>query len=538
MNKSFDIIVIGTGIAGLMYALKTAKLGKIAMITKKGGTDTSTNYAQGGIASVLSGTDNFANHIHDTLVAGCGICNRRVVEKVVRLGPKYIKELADAGVAFTKRGGQYELGREGGHSHNRVVHSADHTGRNIEKALIESVRNHRNIEIFEEHTAIDLITEYHFTGVTPRSGPTCFGVYVYDNKRMKVDAFAARLVVMATGGAGQTYRHTTNPAIATGDGVAMAYRSGAAIGNLEFVQFHPTCLYTPGYEPFLISEAVRGEGGKLINRNGYRFMENSHPMAELAPRDIVARAIDMELKDTGAKCVYIDITHRGKTFIERRFPTIVKTCRARGIDPVKQPIPVVPAAHYFCGGVITDIHGCTSIKRLLAAGEVACTGMHGANRLASNSLLEAVAFADFCSAWTIANWPKLKAKKIAQPPAWDESGVFDHREWVLVSHDLEEIRQLMWDYVGIVRSNNRLKIALDRCAIMREQIKSFYKKNPVRLEVLELRNIAEVAYILIQSALSRKESRGLHCNLDYPGIDDKHFKKNTIIQRKFSIDGR
>jgi L-aspartate oxidase len=537
MNKTFDIIVVGTGIAGLMYALKTARIGKVAVITKKGGTDTSTNYAQGGIASVLSGTDNFDNHIKDTLVAGCGLCDKKVVEKIVRLGPKYIRQLAATGVVFTKHQGQYELGREGGHSHNRVVHSADHTGRNIERALIDSVRNHKRIELFEEHTAIDLITEYHFGKKTPKSGPSCFGVYVYNNKKMKVETFAARLVVLATGGAGQTYQHTTNPAIATGDGVAMAYRAGAQIGNLEFVQFHPTSLYAPEYDPFLITEAVRGEGGKLINRNGYRFMENSHPMAELAPRDIVARAIDMELKDTGDKCVYLDITHRGKTFIEKRFPTIVKTCRARGIDPVKQPIPVVPAAHYFCGGVVTDIQGRTSIKRLLAVGEVACTGMHGANRLASNSLLEAVAFADFGSGWTIANWPKLKTKNIDQPPAWDESGVFDHREWVLVSHDLQEIRQLMWDYVGIVRSNNRLKIALDRCAIMRKQIKSFYKKNPVRLEVLELRNISEVAFILIQSALSRKESRGLHYNLDYPRTDDKRFKKDTIIKRKFTANG-
>ena len=531
MSKSYDIIVIGTGIAGLMYALKVAHLGKVAIITKKGGMDASTNYAQGGIASVLGQSDSFANHIKDTLAAGCGLCEKSVVEKVVRLGPKYIKQLADIGVAFTYRQGAYDLGREGGHSHNRVVHSADHTGRNIERALIEAANTHNNIELFEEHTAIDLITEYHLNRNIPKSGPTCFGVYVYDNKKMKVEAFAARLILLATGGAGQTYQHTTNPPIATGDGVAMAYRAGSKIANLEFVQFHPTSLYAPDGEPFLISEAVRGEGGKLVDKNGRRFMDAHHAMAELAPRDVVARAIDMVLKDTGDKCVYLDITHRGKTFIERRFPTIVKQCRRFGIDPVKEPIPVVPAAHYFCGGVLTAIFGKTTIKRLLAAGEVACTGMHGANRLASNSLLEAVAFADFASKWTIKTWPVSRGKKFMDLPPWDESGVFDHREWVVVSHDLQEIRQLMWDYVGIVRSTGRLTNALDRCSVMRGQIKDFYKKNPVRTEVLQLRNIADVAYILIQSALLRKESRGLHYNIDYPYTDNRRFKKNTIIQK-------
>ena len=531
MSRQYNIIVIGTGIAGLMYAIKVAKLGRAAVITKKSGMDASTNYAQGGIASVLSKTDSYASHIKDTLDAGCGLCNKKVVDKVVRLGPRYIKELSEIGVGFTCHNGKYELGREGGHSQNRVVHSADHTGRNIERALLASIKANRNIDLFEQHTAIDLITEYHLGRKIPKSGPTCFGVYVYDNRANRVEAFAAKIVLLASGGAGQIYQHTTNPPIATGDGVAMAYRAGARIANLEFVQFHPTCLYADIDEPFLITEAVRGEGGRLITRDGRRFMDKYHPMAELAPRDVVARAIDMILKQTGDHCVFLDITHRGKSFVERRFPTIVKKCRSLGIDPATEPVPVVPAAHYFCGGVMTDLSGRTSIKRLLAAGEVACTGMHGANRLASNSLLEAVAFADFAADWTINNWRSLPLVKTAGLPPWDESGVFDHQEWVVISHDLQEFRRLMWDYVGIVRSNSRLQNAFDRCAVMRKQIKDFYKKNPVRPEVLQLRNISDTALILIRSALLRKESRGLHHNIDYPKTDDKHFKKDTVIQR-------
>lgn len=534
MTREYDIIVIGSGIAGLMYALKMGRNYRIAIITKKSSNDASTNYAQGGIASVMSQTDSFANHIRDTLEAGCGLCHEEVVRKVVRLGPRYIKELAGFGVAFSRRSGAYDLGREGGHSHNRVVHSADHTGRNIEQALLNSLKKHRNVDLFEEHTAIDLITEYHLGQKIPRRGPTCFGVYVYDNVNRRVEVFGARLVLLASGGAGQVYQHTTNPAIATGDGMAMGYRAGAFVANLEFVQFHPTSLYAPGQDPFLISEAVRGEGGKLITADGRRFMDNYHPMAELAPRDIVARAIDMVLKETGAPCVYLDISHRGKTFIKRRFPTIMKKCESLGINPAVDPIPVVPAAHYFCGGVRTDINGCSSIAGLLAAGEVACTGMHGANRLASNSLLEAVAFADFAANWTRKNLQtRAKYKGPALPP-WDESGVFDHKEWVVVSHDFQEIRKLMWDYVGIVRSTDRLRKAYDRCLVIRKHIKEFYRKNPVRPEVLELRNIADVALIIIRSALLRQESRGLHYNIDFPQRDDSRFSRDTIIQRDFN----
>ena len=531
MSKDYDILIIGSGIAGLMYALKAAHLGRLAIITKKKRMDTSTNYAQGGIASVFDKSDSFQNHIDDTLKTGCGISDPIVVEKVIKSGPEYIKEMIDLGVEFTSRRGNLDLGREGGHSHHRVVHSADHTGRNIENALLNSLAQHKNIDLYEDHSAIDIITQYLHEKKIPKSGPSCYGVYVYDHKQMRVEAFRARLTLLATGGAGNVYQHTTNPDIATGDGVAMAYRAGAKIANLEFVQFHPTRLYSTDEEPFLITEAVRGEGGKLLDSNGRRFMEGQHEMAELAPRDVVARALDMVLKQTGDECVYLDITHRSRSFIEKRFPTIVEKCRSMGIDPAVEPIPVVPAAHYFCGGVLTDLNAKTTIKYLLAVGEVACTGMHGANRLASNSLLEAVAFADYAANWTINNYQKITKRRMFSLAAWDESGVFDQNEWIIVSHDLQNIRTLMWDYVGIVRSNNRLKKAYDRCRLLRKHIKQFYMKNPIRPEVLQLRNIAIVALMLIKSALLRKESRGLHYNVDYPNRDDKNFKHNTVIQR-------
>jgi len=536
MSKEYDILIIGSGIAGLMYALKVAHLGKVAIITKKNRMDTSTNYAQGGIASVFANNDSFDSHIQDTLRVGCGLSNPGVVKRVVESGPEFIKELVQLGVDFTHRRGIFELGREGGHSHKRVVHSADHTGRNIENALLTALAERKNIDLYENHTAIDMITQYHLGKGIPKSGPVCYGVYVYNNRGNKVEVFSSRLTMLSTGGAGYVYLHTTNPDIATGDGVALAYRAGAKIANLEFVQFHPTRLYSKEAEPFLITEAVRGEGGRLLSSDGCRFMESRHEMKELAPRDVVARAIDMILKQTGDECVYLDISHRGRNFIQKRFPTIMKKCLSIGIDPSKEPIPVVPAAHYFCGGVMNNLKGNTTIKYLLAAGEVSCTGMHGANRLASNSLLEAVAYADYAARWTADQYPVIKKRKMPALPAWDESGVFDHKEWVVVSHDLQNIRAMMWDYVGIVRSNTRLKNALDRCILIRRHIKQFYKKNPVRTEVLLLRNLTDVALLLISSALERKESRGLHYNLDYPDTDDKNFKHNTVIQKKFRKD--
>ena len=373
MSKEYDILIIGSGIAGLMYALKVAHLGKVAIITKKKRMDASTNYAQGGIASVFGKTDSFRNHIDDTLKTGCGLCSTDVVSEVIKSGPRYIKELTDLGVEFTKRQGVFDLGREGGHSQKRVVHSADHTGRNIEDALLKSLSQKMDVDLYENHIAIDFITQYHLKRKIPKNGISCYGVYAYDTVHKQVETFSARLTMLATGGAGHVYQYTTNPDIATGDGVAMSFRAGARIANLEFVQFHPTKLYSPSEESFLITEVVRGEGGILLTSDGCRFMEGEHEMAELAPRDVVARAIDRVLKKTGDECVYLDISHRGKAFIEKRFPTIVEKCRSSGIDPVAEPIPVVPAAHYFCGGVLTDMNGRTSINYLSAAGEVACT---------------------------------------------------------------------------------------------------------------------------------------------------------------------
>ena len=528
-----DVLVIGSGIGGLYFALKAAELGKVIVVTKKARWDTTTNLAQGGIASVMSSSDSYDAHIADTLGAGAGLCNPYIVEKVVKAGPECIKELSEIGVAFSGDSDTdgFALGREGGHSHKRVVHAADFTGRAIEQALISATRAHDNIKIFEHHYCIDLITQHHMKETSTLPGkPRCFGAYVFDSEEGRVKTCRARIVMLASGGGGRIYFHTTNPEIATADGVAMAYLAGASIGNLEFVQFHPTTLYHPRSNSFLISEAVRGEGGKLILRAGESFMKKYHPQGELAPRDIVARAIDSELKRTGEQCVYLDVTHLGRAFLEGRFPTIYNKCRELGIDIATEPIPVVPAAHYFCGGVVTDEHGKTDIENLYACGEVAMTGMHGANRLASNSLLEAVAFARFAVQRVENELPQ-----IGEPPsvpAWDESGVFDSEEWVIVSHDRNTLTRMMWDYVGIVRSNNRLRKAWERCHLMTRDVREFYRRNPVRADVVELRNMVTTAQLLIESALMRKESRGLHYNIDYPNRDDLNFKRDTIIRKE------
>lgn len=533
MTHDYDILVIGSGIGGLYFALKAAQFGKVAVVTKKERWDAATNIAQGGIASVMSKTDTYEAHIKDTLVAGAGLCHRDIVEKVVTSGPECIDDLTRIGVEFSgiTENHDYDLGREGGHSANRVVHAADFTGRAIEQALIRATRAHPNIEIFEHHYCIDLVTQHHLKdGLNHGSRPVCYGSYVFDSQENRVEIFRAKMTLLATGGGGRIYFHTTNPDIATADGVAMAYRAGARIGNLEFVQFHPTTLYHPDADSFLISEAVRGEGGRLILKSGEQFMKKYHPQAELAPRDIVARAIDSELKRTGDQCVYLDVTHLGREFLEKRFPTIYKKCLEFGIDIATAPIPVVPAAHYFCGGVVTDENGKTDIAGLYACGEVAMTGMHGANRLASNSLLEAVAFAKYASLCVESE--VAKANEMPEIPAWDESGVFDSEEWVIISHDRNTLTRMMWDYVGIVRSNNRLKKAYDRCQLMTRDIREFYRKNPVRPDVVELRNMATAAQLLIESALKRKESRGLHYNIDYPFRDDQGFNTDTIIKRE------
>jgi L-aspartate oxidase len=517
----------------LYFALKAARLGKVALVTKKARWDAATNMAQGGIASVMSTVDSFEAHIKDTLSAGAGLCHEKIVDKVVRAGPECIHRLAEIGVRFSGKSahGEYDLGREGGHSHNRVVHAADFTGRAIEEALIRATRTHENIDIHEHHYAIDLITQHQLKqGLTPGEKPVCYGAYVLDLERHSVEVFRARATLLATGGGGRVYVHTTNPDIATADGVAMAYQAGARIANLEFVQFHPTTLYHPQAESFLISEAVRGEGGRLILKSSELVMKKYHPLAELAPRDVVARAIDSELKRTGDQCVYLDVTHLGREFLEERFPTIFRRCQELGIDISREPIPVVPAAHYFCGGVITDEFGKTDIANLYACGEVAMTGMHGANRLASNSLLEAVAFAEFAAERIESGGGGLM--NIPDIPAWDESGVFDSEEWVIVSHDRNTLTRMMWDYVGIVRSDNRLLKARERCRLMARDIREFYRQNPVRFDVIELRNMATTAQLLIECALMRKESRGLHYNVDHPQRDDEHFARDTIITRQ------
>lgn len=527
-----DFLILGSGIAGLFYALKASQHGTVAIVTKKTSAESNTNYAQGGIAAVTSKEDSIEMHVRDTLTAGVGLCKEQVVRAIVSDGPARIAELIQYGAQFSERevaapGGarELDLGREGGHSKRRILHAKDITGRELERALLKAAEGRNNIHIFENHIAIDLIT-------TQKLGQTganrCVGAYALEKSTGLVKAFAARTVVLATGGCGKVYLYTTNPDIATGDGVAMAYRAGAPIANLEFMQFHPTCLYHPKAKSFLISEAVRGEGAVLKTFGGDEFMDRYHPLKSLAPRDVVARAIDSEMKRSGTDHVFLDITFKPAPFIIQRFPNIYNTCLQYGIDITKEPIPVVPAAHYQCGGVTADVDGLTEIPGLYAVGEVACTGLHGANRLASNSLLEAVVCSHRAADHALAH-PAPPAQ--TDIPAWQSGKAHNPDELVVVSHLWDEIRRLMWDYVGIVRTDKRLQRAQKRIANLQAEIQEYYWDFMVTADLLELRNIATVAELIVKCAMQRPESRGLHYNLDYPDLDPTWAQRDSVVRK-------
>ena len=530
--KEYDFVVIGSGIAGLTFALKAAKHGSVAVITKRKGADSNTAWAQGGVACVTSDEDSFELHLRDTLEAGAGLCDEAAVRTIVREGPARIQELMEFGLHFDQRDvaghRELDLGREGGHSKRRVLHVQDVTGLEIEKTLLGELQCSPRVHLLENHMAVDLITAGKLGFATE---DRCLGVYVLDEKTGLVETIRTDRLVLATGGCGKVYLYTANPDIATGDGVALAWRAGATIANMEFVQFHPTCLFHPEAKSFLISEAVRGEGGILRNSRGEDFMERYHPQRSLAPRDIVARAIDAEIKRSGAKCVYLDITHQPPEFLRERFPHIYETCLRFGVDMTKQPIPVVPAAHYQCGGVKTDVNGATTLPGLSAIGEVACTGLHGANRLASNSLLEGLVVAHRASEALLRDHSPGHPARQIQLPEWQSGDVQNVDELVVIYHNWDEIRRLMWDYVGIVRTDKRLQRASARLRNLQREIREFYWNFHITVDLLELRNLATVAALIVDSALSRKESRGLHFTLDYPELDDCRFQRDTLFTR-------
>jgi L-aspartate oxidase len=527
-QHSHDVLILGSGAAGLTAALRLADDFRVAVVTKSVLREGSTLYAQGGISAVLDKDDSVELHIQDTLNAGAGLCHPDIVRFTVERSRAAVQWLIDQGVTFTRVEGEdggydYHLTREGGHSHRRVIHAADATGRAVETTLERLARSHPNIEVYEHHIAVDLITGRKLGG----DDPSCLGAYVLNRERGHVEVFRARVTLLATGGASKVYLYTSNPDVATGDGVAMAWRAGCRVANMEFMQFHPTCLYHPQAKSFLITEAVRGEGGRLLLPDGTRFMDRFDPRAELAPRDIVARAIDHEMKRLGADCVYLDISHKPPEFVKGHFPTVYAQCLNFGFDMTREPIPVVPAAHYTCGGVMTDGRGRTDIPGLYAIGEVAHTGLHGANRMASNSLLECLVFAQSAA-------EDIRGRLAHTPmpptlPAWDESRVTDSDEEVVVSHNWHELRRFMWDYVGIVRTSKRLERAKRRVDLLTQEIADYYGHFRVTNNLIELRNLTLVADLIIRSALSRQESRGLHYTLDYPEPDTNRPPADTVL---------
>ncbi|MFN4238965.1 MAG: L-aspartate oxidase [Vogesella sp.] len=507
----FDVLIIGSGLAGMTLALHLAETHKVGLITKRDLLEGSSSYAQGGIAAVLDTGDSIEEHISDTLIAGAGLCNEETTRFIVENSKDAIDWLIDLGVPFTRDDSHqtgYHLTREGGHSHRRIIHAADATGAAVTTTLGQKIKAHPRITVLEDFIAVDLIT----SAKLGLEGKRCFGAYALDKLADQVVTIAANHTILASGGAGKVYLYTTNPDTATGDGIAMGWRAGCRVGNMEFIQFHPTCLYHPHTKSFLISEAVRGEGGILRLPDGTRFMPHHDERAELAPRDVVARAIDFEMKKHGLDCVYLDISYKPASFIQEHFPNIYAHCLELGIDITQQPIPVVPAAHYTCGGLITDLKGRTDVEGLYAVGEVACTGLHGANRLASNSLLECMVIGKAAAA------DIQSAAPLALPtmPDWDDSRVTDTDEEVVISHNWDELRRAMWDYVGIVRTNKRLERALNRIKLLNEEIDEYYSHFHITNDLVELRNLVQTAELIVRSALSRKESRGLHFSRDYP----------------------